>query len=196
MDFLIHSRAAPAAMEAADDPELDERHWSYMDRYADALTARGPTLGTDRRTWTGSIHVINLPSQAAARTFVDHEPYHLAGAYEQHRIWRFSNLLQRTMWQFTGAADEPRFFVLAPPAPHQARNRGPVPLAEIKQDLRDRLIVYGALHTLDGHTSPGIALAVQAPTRQALGTLLGDELTCHRNHGDTEIHDWIFGGRR
>ncbi len=26
MDFLVHSRATPAAMEAEDDPELDERH--------------------------------------------------------------------------------------------------------------------------------------------------------------------------
>ena len=196
MDFLIHSRATPDTMEAEDDdPELDERHWSYMDHYADALTARGPTLGTDRCTWTGSIHVINLPSQAAARTFVDREPYHRAGAYEQHRIWRFSNLLERTMWQFAGAADEPRFFVLAHPAPHQARNRAPVPLAEVKQDLRDRLIVYGTLHDLDDHASPGVALAVQAPTRPALDTLLRDELTCLRND-DTEIHDWIFGGRR
>jgi uncharacterized protein len=196
MDFLIHSQATPAAMEAEDDPELDERHWSYMDRYADALTARGPTLGTDRCTWTGSIHVINLPSQAAARKFVDHEPYHRAGAYEQHRIWRFSNLLERTMWQFAAAADEPLFFVLAHPAPHQARNRSPVPLAEVKQDLRDRLIVYGALHNLDGHASPGVALAVQAPTRQALDTLLRDGLTRLGSDDNTEVHDWMFGGRR
>jgi hypothetical protein len=71
-----------------------------------------------------------------------------------------------------------------------------VPLAEVKQDLRDRLIVYGALHNFDDHASPGIALAVQAPTRQALNALLHDGLTCLRNDDDTEIHDWIFGGRR
>lgn len=196
MDFLIHSRATPAAMEAEDDPELDERHWTYMDRHADALIARGPTLATDRCTWTGSIHVVNLPSHAAAREFVDHEPYHRAGAYAQHRIWRFSNLLDRTMWQFAGAADEPRFFVLAHPAPHQARNRGPAPITEVGQDLRDRLIVYGSLRTFDDHASPGVALAVQAPTRQALDTLLRDGLPCLRDDDDTEIHDWIFGGRR
>ena len=196
MDFFIYSRATHAAMEAADDPDLDERHWSYIDRYADALTARGPTLGTDRCTWTGSIHVVNLPSHAAVRKFVGHEPYHRAGAYEQHRVWRFNNLLGRTMWQFAGAADEPRFFVLAHPTPGRARSRGPMPPACVEQGLRDRLIVYGALHNLHDDSSLGVALAVQAPTRQALDTLLGDGLTCLHHDGDVEIHDWVFGGRR
>src|SRR5690242_2936975 len=49
------------------------------------------------------------------------------------------------------------------------------------QDKRRSLIVYAALHSLDDHASPGIALAMQAPTRQALDTLLRDGLTCLRN---------------
>lgn len=55
MDFLVRSEAAPAAMEAEDDPALDERHWTYIDDHT--LITRGPTLGVDRYTWTGSIHV-------------------------------------------------------------------------------------------------------------------------------------------
>jgi hypothetical protein len=67
MDFLVYSRSAPAAADSEDDHELDEQHWSYMDGFADGMTARGPTRGTDRQTWTGSLHVVDLPGSNAAR---------------------------------------------------------------------------------------------------------------------------------
>ncbi len=79
MDFLIHSRAG--ADVAATDVELDERHWAYMDQFADRMTARGPTLGADRETWTGSLHILDLPDPATAREFVALEPYNQAGLY-------------------------------------------------------------------------------------------------------------------
>jgi uncharacterized protein len=194
MDFLVLSRATPAALDAEDDPELDERHWSYMDAFTAAMTARGPTLGPDRRTWTGSIHVVDLPSPDAAREFVDREPHHRAGAYQQHVIWRFGNLLGRTMWQFHGVVDEPRFFVLAHAAPHQPMH--PRPLASVEQHVRQRLIVYGALHSIDDNEPVGVALAVQVPTRHALDALLGDGVAWLAAYRHVEIHDWDFGGRR
>lgn len=67
MDFLVYSRSAPAAADLEDDHELDEQHWSYMDGFADGMTARGPRRGTDRQTWTGSLHVVDLPGSNAAR---------------------------------------------------------------------------------------------------------------------------------
>jgi hypothetical protein len=42
MDFLTYSRAATSAVDS--DWALDERHWSYMDHFADSMIARGPTL--------------------------------------------------------------------------------------------------------------------------------------------------------
>lgn len=194
MDFLVLSRATPAALDAEDDPELDERHWSYMDAFAAAMTARGPTLGPDRLTWTGSIHVVDLPGPDAAREFVDREPYHRAGAYQQHDIWRFGNLLGRTMWQFDRVSEELRFFVLAHAAPHQLMH--PPPLASLKEQVRQRLIVYGTLHNLDDNEPMGVALAVQVPTRHALDTLLSDGVARLGAYREMEIHDWEFGGRR
>jgi uncharacterized protein len=47
IDFLIHSRAAGGEP----DQSLTEEHWSYMDRFADRMTARGPMLADDRETW-------------------------------------------------------------------------------------------------------------------------------------------------
>lgn len=196
MDFLIYSRSAPATADAEDDPELDEQHWSYMDGFADGMTARGPTLGADRQSWTGSLHVVDLPGPAAVREFVAGEPYNRAGLFEEHLIWRFSNLLGRTMWQFTGATDEHRFLVLAQTAEDRPKDPMPVPVAGLAPRLRERLIVYGALRDLDDEDPAGVALAVQVRTRPALDTLLGDGLPGYADYGDIRIHDWEFGGRR
>jgi uncharacterized protein len=168
VDFLVHSRATAAASRSGPDDELNERHWSYMDRFADGMTARGPTLMPDRETWTGSMHVVDLPSVAAAEAFVAEEPYALAGRFESHRIWRFTNLLGRTMWEHGGLVDQPRFLVFCrdvPDLPHEAR------------------IMLGELHSADGEPA-GFVAAVQVRDRSDLDGL------------DAEVHDWEPGGRR
>ncbi len=196
MDFLVYSRSAPTAADSEDDPELDEQHWSYMDGFADGMTARGPTLGTDRQAWIGSLHVVDLPGPSAAREFVAREPYNRAGLLEKHFIWRFANFLGRTMWQFVRATDEPRFLVLAQAADDLPKDPKPVPLADLPRELRERLIVYGGLRNLDNEEPAGVALAVQAPTREALDALLGDRRAGLVEFGEIRIHDWEFGGRR
>jgi hypothetical protein len=57
--------------------------------------------------------VLGLSSVAAAAEFVEREPNNRAGVYGQHLIWAFENLLGRTMWEFTGDADEPHFVIVA-----------------------------------------------------------------------------------
>jgi len=174
-DFFVYSRAAPSAA-GVDDPALNEAHWSYMDGFADGMIARGPTLAADRATWTGSLHILDLPSPEAAREFVEREPYNRAGLFERHLVRRFYNLLGRTMWEFPGEADEPRFLVIS---------GGRLTL----RDAGERLIVHGELLTLDEARPAGVALALQAPTRQAVDALFDAR-------GEIEILDWEFGGRR
>lgn len=178
-------------MAAADDPDLDERHWTYLDRFADVLTGRGPTLSHDRKTWTGSIHILDLPDVSAARAFVVHEPYHRAGAYVEHRIWRFDNLLGRTMWQFAGPVDGPLVFVLAPP-----RSARPVHL-DLAPDLAGRLVVAGILSDPEqqGAAGDGLAVAAHAADHEALLALVGAAVPAARTRHHT-IHDWALGGRR
>jgi uncharacterized protein len=156
-----------------------------MDGFADGMTARGPTLAADRTTWTGSIHIVDLPSAEAAREFAEREPYNRAGLFEQHVIRRFKNLLGRTMWEFPGESDDPRFFVLA----H-------VPRPDFASLARERLIVHGELLTLDGARPVGVVLALQAPTREAVDALLTDRQAGPDEQFDVEILDWEFGGRR
>ncbi len=169
MDFLVHSRATRAAPSSGPDNDLTERHWVYMDRFADGMTARGPTLSPDRGTWTGSMHVVSLPSVAAVHTFVADEPYHRAGHFESHGIWRFTNLIGRTMWDHVSHGDEPRFLVFTPADPGLPD---------------DRLLVSGGLHTLDQRPA-GFVTAVQLPDRSILD-----------GQSDAEVHAWEPGGRR
>jgi uncharacterized protein len=195
VDFFVYSRDA-SGTEALRD-ELLEEHWSYMDRFADSMIARGPTFGPDRGTVTGSIHVVGLPSVDAVHEFVAREPNNRAGVYAEHSVWRFENLLGRTMWEFPGASDEPKFMIIACShvGPETAARGRPVPVESLSAGLRERLIVYGALQTLDDAVLVGVAVAVQARDRQAVETLLEQRagLTAFPN---IEIHDWEFGGRR
>jgi hypothetical protein len=145
-----------------------------MDAFAGGMTARGPTLGADRQTWTGSIHIVDLPSADAAREFVEREPYNRAGLYEHHLIRRFTNRLGRTMWDFAGGSDDPRFVAIA--------DDMQPPVAALP---RERVIVDGELLMPDDASPAGCVLAFQAPSRAALDVRPGVELL-----------DWEFGGRR
>jgi len=50
------------------------------------MIARGPTLSPDRATWTGSLHIVDLPSAEAAYEFAEREPYNRAGMFGQHTM--------------------------------------------------------------------------------------------------------------
>jgi uncharacterized protein YciI len=198
VDFFVYSRDAPGTEALRDDGDLLEEHWSYMDRFADAMIARGPTLAPDRETATGSLHVLGLSSVAAATEFVEREPNNRAGVYARHRIWAFENLLGRTMWEFTGDADEPCFLIFAqvghdrsmpvPPCP--------VPPSGLGEGLRERLIVYGALAEPESGETVGVAVALQARDKDAALALLRDEAPGLEAFPSFEVHDWEFGGRR
>src|SRR5438477_7287202 len=161
MDFFVHSRDAPGSEALRDEDDLLEAHWSYMDGFADTMIARGPTLSPDSETATGSLHVLGVPSLAAATEFVEREPNNRAGVYAEHRIWAFENLLGRTMWEHGGDAREPRFLVIA----HSRHDQlAPVlvrPAAALGAELRERLIVYGALTEPEGGEMVGVAFALQ-----------------------------------
>ena len=137
LDFFVYSRDAPGTEALRDDDELLEEHWSYMDRFAASMIARGPTFGPDRETVNGSLHIVGLPSVDAAHEFVALEPNNRAGVYAEHSVWGFENLLGRTMWEFPGAADEPRFLIIAHThgSPETAARVRPVPRESLSTEL-------------------------------------------------------------
>ena len=70
------------------------------------------------------------------------------------------------------------------------------PGGTLPAELLERLILYGALTTLDDGEPAGVALALQAPDRDAVDALLADEQTGLGAFSEVEVHDWEFGGRR
>ncbi len=196
VDFFVYSRAAPEAANVDHGRRLDEEHWSYMDRFADGMTARGPTLAADRETWTGSVHIVDLPSAEAAREFAEREPYHRAGLFEDHLIRRFTNLLGRTMWESAGGSVDPRFLVIAHLLAAAGGPESDVVVPDFAAVPLERLIVHGELLTPDGGRPTGVVLALQAPTRDAVEALVGSGRDGRSQHYDVQILDWEFGGRR
>jgi uncharacterized protein YciI len=191
LDFFVYSRDAADSAGLHDDQGLLEEHWSYMDTFVGSMIARGPTLDAAREAATGSLHVLGLPSVEAVHEFVAPEPNNRAGVYEEHLVWRFENLLGRSMWEFSGHAAEPRFLIFGRPQLDRL-----VPAEALPAELLERLILYGRLTTLDDSEPAGVALAVHASDRDAAAALVQDGLTGLGNFSEIEIHDWEFGGRR
>jgi uncharacterized protein len=181
MEFFCYHRDRPGSTALRD--ELLEAHWSYMDRYAKELIARGPTLADDRDTATGSVHIVDLPDPAAARAFAFDEPNYQAGVYRDVLLRRWRNMLGRTMWGFAGGrTGGDRYLVLG---------LGTGEAADVDvPPAGDDLIAYGPLLSDDGDTWLGTAALVRAPDPATARTVL----TADR-YADVEVHNWQFGGR-
>jgi uncharacterized protein YciI len=181
MEFFCYHRDRPGSSTLRD--ELREEHWSYMDRYAKEMVARGPTLADDGDTPTGSVHIVDLQSPAAARAFAFDEPNYQAGAYRDVLLRRWRNTLGRTMWDFPGGrTGGNRYLMLGLGAGQPADFTAP--------SDRDHLIAYGSLLSDDGATWLGTAALVRAVDPNAARAVL----TAHR-YADIEVHNWQFGGR-
>ncbi|MCM2423813.1 YciI family protein [Streptomyces sp. RKAG293] len=181
MEFFCYHRDRPNSLALRD--ELLEEHWSYMDRYAKELIARGPTLDADGDTPTGSMHIVDLPDPAAARAFVFDEPGYQAGVYRDVLLRRWRNALGRTMWDFPGGrTGGNRYLVLG-------LGTGPAADLTVPTD-QDELIAYGPLLSDDGDTWLGTAALVRAPDPATARAVLTQD-----RYADIEVHNWQFGGR-
>ncbi|MFD6639858.1 YciI family protein [Micromonospora chalcea] len=162
--------------------ELVEEHWSYMDRYAEQMIARGPTLVADG-TPTGSVHILSLPDPAAARAFAFDEPNYQAGAYRDVMLRRWTNILGRTMWEFTGGRTGGNRYLVLGLGPEQGA--GPV-----LPQRQDELIAYGPLLSDDGARWLGTAALVRATDPDEARAALDAD-----RYAEVEAHHWVFGGR-
>jgi len=181
MEFFCYHRDRPGSVTLRE--ELQEQHWSYMDRYKAEMIARGPTLAGDGDTPTGSVHVLRLPDPAAARAFAFDEPNYQAGVYRDVLLRRWRNLLGRTMWDFPGGpAGGNRYLVLG---------LGTGPAADLTVPPgRDELIAYGPLLSDNGSTWLGTAVLARAPDPDTARAILTPD-----RYAGIEVHSWQFGGR-
>ncbi|MFJ4094817.1 YciI family protein [Kitasatospora sp. NPDC089913] len=183
MEFFVHHRDRPGSEGLRE--ELREEHWSYMDRYATEMIARGPTLSGDgdTATATGSVHIVDLPDPAAARAFAFDEPGYQAGMYRDVLVRRWRNVLGRTMWDFPGGrTGGNRYLVLGLGTGHDTDLVAPPD--------PDELIAYGPLLSDSGATWLGTAALLRAPDPQTARAVLPPD-----RYAAVEVHDWQFGGR-
>ncbi len=180
MEFFCYHRDRPNSTALRE--KLREEHWSYMDDYATALIARGPTF-TDDGTPTGSVHIVDLPDSTAVRAFAFNEPNYQAGAYRDVLLRRWHNALGRTMWDYPGGpTGGNRYLVLGLGAGEAADTTPPE---------TDDIIAYGPLRSDDGTNWLGTAALVRAPDPDHARSIL-----TATHYADIEVHNWQFGGRR
>jgi uncharacterized protein YciI len=181
VEFFCYHRDRPGSMALR--AELTERHWSYMDRFAATMIARGPTLAESGEIATGSVHILDLPDPAAARAFALDEPNYQAGVYRDVLLRRWRNLLGRTMWDFAGGPDGGSRYLVLGLGTGEASDLDLPP-------GQDELIAYGPLLSDDGATWLGTATLVRATGPEKARAIL----TADR-YAAIEVHDWQFGGR-
>jgi uncharacterized protein len=181
MEFFCYHRDRPGSMALRS--EVREAHWSYMDRFAEELIARGPTLSDDGAAATGSVHIVELADSAAARAFAFDEPNYQAGVYRDVLLRRWRNELGRTMWDYPGRADDGRRYLVL--------GLGAGPAADLDVPAgRDGLIAYGPLLSDDGMAWLGTAVLTAAPDPDTARAILTPD-----RYASIEVHHWRFGGR-
>ncbi|MFF2775487.1 YciI family protein [Streptomyces sp. NPDC058052] len=181
MEFLCYHRDRVGSLPLR--YELAQEHWAYMDGYAEALIARGPTFADDGETLTGSVHIVDVPDPAAARAFAFDEPNYQAGAYRDVLLRRWHNLLGRTMGEFPGGRDGGNRYLVLGLGGGEAAD-GVLP------GEPDELIAYGPLLSDDGTTWVGTAALVRAADPDAARAVLTPG-----RYAEIEVHNWEFGGR-
>jgi uncharacterized protein YciI len=179
--FLCYHSDRPGAQDLRF--ELVEQHWAYMERFADGMIARGPTLTEDGATATGSVHVVDVPDPAAARAFAFEEPGYQAGVYRDVLLRRWDDRLGRTMWDFPGGREGgTRFLVLG-------LGTGEPPVGGLPAD-HDSLVAHGELLSDDGSRWLGTAVLLRADDADAAHAVLDGHA-----YDAVEVHRWQFGGR-
>ncbi|WP_285597459.1 YciI family protein [Kineosporia sp. NBRC 101731] len=203
MEFFVFHRDRPGSLPARDD--LLQEHWSYMDRFATGMIARGPVFTADGETLVGSVHIVDLPDLTAGRAFALQEPYYQAGVFRDVLLRRWRNVLGRTMWEFPGGTvgeDDGGYLVLG-------LGTAPVPDSEATDEVlaRDAPVAYGPLLSDDGRTRVGTAALVQAASAAQAREVLDPDDGMNGDVDDdvdddvdgyavVEVYRWQFGGRR
>ena len=182
MEFFCFHRDRPGSLALRN--ELLDQHWSYMDRFATEMIARGPTFASrDDESPSGSVHIVDLSSPAAARAFAFDEPNYQAGVYRDVLLRRWRNTLGRTMWDYPGGRNGGnRYLVLGLGSGTASDLAGPA--------VQHELIAYGPLLSDAGTSWLGTAALVRAPDPDTARAVLTSD-----GYADVEVHNWRFGGR-
>lgn len=193
MPFYVHGQDRQGVK--ADMLDLAEAHWSYMDRFADRLILRGPTLSDDGVEHTGSIHVIDVADRVSAERFATEEPYWLAGLYRRVTTVRaVVLLLRREPTEGSPTVRAPHALITGE-WPRKPRNTRHTEEGRLGMDLDSRVRFVAVLVDDNQSHSTGIVSVVRALPAQAAGIIGPSVAQLTGEHVTLTAQRWQRGGR-
>ena len=90
MIYILYLRDKPGG--AALRQRVRPQHKAYLGAVADRIAFAGPLTGDDGVTMIGSLLAIEFENRAAARAWLNDEPFTRAGLYASVEIHGFVNL--------------------------------------------------------------------------------------------------------
>ncbi len=95
IQFLIHAIDKPNCAALRD--EIRQEHREYLAAAEKMIMVRGPLVSDDGATQIGSLLLIDVPGLAAAKAFLDGEPFNKGGLFETVEFyrWRFGRISDR-----------------------------------------------------------------------------------------------------
>ncbi len=191
MEYFFYGRDRPGAGEIR--RQEMERHWSFMDGYADHMIARGPTLSAPAGEMTGSMHLVHLPDPQAAHVFAFEEPFFKAGVFSEVLVRPWRNELGRTMWEFSGSGGQ-RFLVIG----HGrlgCNGATAEQLDYLQSNAAQSLIAHGATFS-DQLDWTGSVTLLELPDLSGVEQLINGSPAARTGlYDQVEFHHWRFGGR-
>lgn len=178
MAFVIELRDRAGTVDTR--RRLADAHWAYMDGFDSAVIARGPILGDDG-TPVASLRVVDLPDSDAVRAFLDDEPYVKAGIYEDIRVTRWTNALDRRVADLALNPDWQRFvFVGSRPESENVTDKRDALLQAHRDYLNapgraEHVLLRGPLRDETGEVWLGSFFLLDVPDRAGAEALFADE---------------------
>lgn len=186
MEWMIKCRSKPGTAERRE--QTISAHRNYLDKFKKETWYSGPMIADDGETANGSFRLIDFPTRADARKYIDEDPYSLAELFEAVDIvrWRPStSIRQRDYAQRDGFTQ----FVAV------GRFDGAVDIDaafdRFAADHGDALAACGPLLDDDGQTTGTLCL-IDAPSREAAEQTLSAD-PCAGDYATRTLERWRFG---
>lgn len=171
-------------------------HSRYLDNFSRETWFSGPLFSDDNTTAIGSFRLIDLPDRAAARRYIDEDPYTTAEIFEAIDIVRWRPLLdlrQRDCVRREGTQQWLVVARLAAPAEADDPALGEG-LAGFAGRHGETLLACGPLLDDDGATARATLALFDVASRAEVDRLRADDpLAADGRYGETAIERWRFG---
>lgn len=192
MEWMIkcRNRAGAGELRQATLPA----HTRYLDGFRAETWFSGPMISDDGTAATGSFRLIDLPSRAAARRYIDEDPYALAGLFEHIEIVRLRRLTKTRQLGYAQHEGNQQYVAIG----HLSESGDPddiaAALAGFVSANASALLACGPLLDDEGETASGVLTMLDVPSRSAaMRACEADPLARGERYRDVTMERWRFG---